>query len=96
VLRYFFDFVSADVTIRDATGAELPDLAAAHARAVTLAYQIDNDFLVPRDWRIDVTEESGTTPLTIISTSVRNALAIPEPVAAKPRCARDYSAGAEI
>jgi len=42
VLRYFFDFVSADVTIRDATGAELPDLAAAHARAVRLAYQIDD------------------------------------------------------
>ncbi len=79
--RYFFDIVSAGVTMRDATGAELPDLAAAHARPVKLAYQIDNDLIVPRDWRIDVTEESGTTPLTIILSSVRNAQAIPEPVA---------------
>ncbi len=71
--------------MRDATGAELPDLAAAHARAVKLAYQIDNDLIVPRDWRIDVTEESGTTPLTIILSSVQNAQAIPEPVYLKER-----------
>jgi hypothetical protein len=69
--RYFFHFVSPHHVVRDSRGVELAGLSAAHWYAVKLVYQMHAH--VPKlddDWKIEVTDQTGATPLVVLSSSV--------------------------
>jgi hypothetical protein len=67
--RYCFHFTSKDHFVEDRDGVELADLAAAHAHAVKLIHQTIRNVLAGSgwdNWKIDISDESGRTPLTVL------------------------------
>ncbi len=64
--RFYFDFVSPRVVIRDGDGVESNDLTAAHWRAVKLALWIRTEFILDCGaWRIEVRDDQGNRPLAV-------------------------------
>jgi len=64
--RFYFDFVSPAVVIRDGDGVEFNNLTAAHWRAVKLALWIRREFILECGaWRIEVRDDRGSRPLAV-------------------------------
>jgi len=65
--RFFFDFASKDAYIRDTSGRELSDLAAAHRHAMLLINKmVSLDDMEWRGWSIRVIDEANQSVLSIL------------------------------
>jgi hypothetical protein len=69
--RYFFHLVSPTNPVRDTRGVELAGLNAAHWHAMHLVYRIRTHAgEAGDDWVVEVSDESGASPLVVLPWSV--------------------------
>ena len=69
--RYFFHLVPQTNPVRDTRGVELVGLNAAHWHAMHLIYRIRTHAgEADDDWVVEVSDESGASPLVVLPWSV--------------------------
>jgi hypothetical protein len=69
--RYYFHIVSLGNSVRDGRGVELPGLDAAHWHAMHLIYRLRAHACdAVEDWVIEISDETGATPLVVLPSSV--------------------------
>ncbi len=69
--RYYFHVTSPNNPVRDNRGVELAGLNAAHWHAMHLVYRLrTNEADAPDDWVLEVSDESGATPLVLLPWAV--------------------------
>ena len=86
--RFYFHLSNSDETIQDPVGSELPDLSAAHVRALQLAHRVIGfSCLDNRDpdwgrWRVQVTDEDQNQ--VVLTVLIGSCMLVDGPGAIRP------------
>jgi hypothetical protein len=69
--RFYFHVTSTVNPVKDTRGVELAGLDAAHWHAMHLVYRLRTEAAAgDEDWVIEVSDETGATPLVVLPRSV--------------------------